>query len=261
MYACRLMISKFSALPAVAEDLKRMMDSINEKVRLCWGTYSSGNSSNSGQECDIPRPVVSVGIASAKSRISMCYVEALYEEYQFRPPCGKISVRREHREMEALRTKEPAKGTKFVWQHTRLPLSLMQTFPDLTMSRLWQFFPCHIYDLIEHEFRENPFNEKLELPYNKSLGNCVLNFESGEMYSINEKKVYKIRCTTSNVENFLTCRVLGDSSYRSLKKHYQGAGILFYTFHPVIQEPVFLLGHMTYSTRSWCDFGGLKNFR
>ncbi len=249
------MISKMREVPAIGADLKRIMDSINVELRKCSYTITEQN----------PRPVVSIGISSSTRvpQVSMCYVEALVEEYQFRNPCGHISitVRREHREMEALRTKEPAKGTKFVWQHTKLPMSLMQKFPDLTLSRLWSYFPFHIYELIEQEFRKNPFNSKLELPYSKSIGMCILDFQSGEMYSTSEKKVYKIRCTTTDVENFVTCRLLGDSSYRSLAKHYQGAGILFYTFHPIIQEPVFLLGHMTYSSRCWSDFGGLKNFR
>lgn len=232
------------------------MDSINEELRRCLRR-------NPGSGDGTDPPVVSVGISSATRlpQASICYVEALYEDYRFRPPFGQISIRREHREMETLRTKEPTKGSKFVWQHTRLPMSLMQKFPDLTLPRLWLCFPFQIHELIEREFKKNPFSEKFELPYSKSVGKCTLNFESGEMYSTSEKKVYKVRCTLTNVEHVLACRMLGDSSYRPLAKHYQGAGILFYAFHPIIQEPVFLLGHMTYSSRCWCDFGGLKSFR
>ena len=251
------MVSKMCEVPAVWKDLKRIMDSINEEVLKC--SYKTIQDST-----DMIRPVVSIGVSSSATapQVSMCYVEALYEEYRFRCPSvgqASISVRRQHNEMEAFRTREPAKGRKFVWQHTKLPMSLMQKFPDLTLPQLWSYFPFHIHDLIEQEFRKNPFNEQLELPYSRNMGNCTLNFESGEMHSTSKKKAYKIRCTTVDVESFLTCRMLEDSSYRSLAKHYKGAGILFYAFHPIIQEPVFLLGHMTYSSRCWSDFGGSKN--
>ena len=254
----RLMISKMSEAPMVEKDLKRIMDIMNEELRK--SSYRAMS--------DLDPPVLSVGIYSSPKvpQASMCYVEALYEEYKLRhPPAGigqvHLYVGRKHGDMAALWTRKPAKGRKFVWQYTKLPMSLMQKFPDLTLPRLWSYFPHQVYDIIEQEFRKNPFNKKLELPYSKSVGQCTLDFESGEMFSTSEKKIYKVRCTTTDEENFLTCRMLGDSSYRSLGKHYQGAGILFYAFHPIIQEPVFLLGHMTYSTRCWCDFGGLKNFR
>lgn len=63
LFFCRLMVSKMSELPVVAEHLKQIMESINDKLRQRWCTSCS--SSNSEQGSGIPKPVISVGISSA----------------------------------------------------------------------------------------------------------------------------------------------------------------------------------------------------
>lgn len=237
------MIEAISSISIVQTDLKRIMDKINEEMlkRIPSGT------DNPVLECCIT--------CWEGTQVSPCYVEKLYMEYSQRH--GSPTVRR-HLHIP-LKDMMPSEGKLFVWEQTALPVSYMSGIKDLTIEKLWSAFPFHVSGVIEEGFGEDPFNRSLKLVIGGSQ--YVFNFETGEMYCAYKNKMYRFRCTVSAIDDRISCKMLNDSLYKFAAKHYRGAGVLFYSAHPITAEPVFLLGHMTYACESWCDFGGLKSFR
>lgn len=241
------MIAKIFSIPETQEDLKRMIDAINEELHKL--TPSEGCEDGSTSTC-------SIGITCREGvRVSPCYVEKLYEEYSHRPPFGELSVKREHLHSSPCKVREPGKGKLFIWQRIKIPISYRK-FEDLTVNRLWTTLPFHMSSALEEGFKKDPFSKEFQ-----PIQDYRFNFETGEMYDFHKNKTFWFRCTVSVIEDRITCKMLEDASYKPYSKNYDAAGILFYSAHPVTAEPVFLLGRMTYSTECWCDFGGLRHFR
>lgn len=244
------MVEKICSISEVQADMKRIMDDISKELLKHKDNVCVGE--------EVDRVVCSIGITCRDgTRVSPCYVERLYEEYLHRAPIGELTVKREHQHISPYVSREPSKGRLFIWQRTKIPLNVCK-FEDFTVERLWSAFPFHMTATIEESFKRDPFNRNLKLMNGGSQ--CVFNFETGEMFSEHRNKMFRFRCTVSIIEARITCKLLGHASYKSVVKHYDAAGILFYSTHPVTVEPVFLLGHMTYGSESWCDFGGLKHF-
>ena len=244
------MIEKITSIPEIQEDLKRIIAAIDEELHKrvpseeCEGDGTS---------------ICSIGITCREgTRVSPCYVEKLYEEYSHRPPIRELLVKRDHLRISPCKAREPSEGKLFIWQRSIVPINYRK-FEDLTVDRLWTTFPFHMASAIEDGFKKDPFSQKFQLV--QDFFSYTFNFETGEMYDFRKNKTFRFRCTVSVIEDRITSKILGDVSYKPYSKRYDAAGILFYSIHPVTAEPVFLLGHMTYSTECWCDFGGLRNFR
>lgn len=246
------MIDTMLSVSEIQTDLKRIMDDINEELHKHIPIDPGSVDGDMKGVCCI------VITCRDGTRVSPCYVEKLYEEYSHRSPISELKLERKHLHLYPNEGKEPSNGKLFVWQRTKIPLNVCK-FEDLTIGRLWTTFPFHVTSTIEEGFRNNPLNRKFELLNSRTQ--YVFNFETGEMYSGHRNKMFRFRCTVSVIDDRITCKMLGSVSYKSLAKHYSAAGILFYSAHPITAEPVFLLGHMTYACESWCDFGGIKNFR
>lgn len=220
---------------------------------------------------DTVRPVVRVAITCQDgTRVSPCYVEWLYDEYsrrQLPSPVGNLVTTRRHCHAHTngsdLRRDQ---GRLLVWQHTKLATSYLGGVEQLVSDRLWTMFPFHTICLIEKAFNSNPFNEALKLPaYSARKSEAeeyVLNFVTGRMHrTTGSNKVYRVRCTVSKINDRLACRMLENITYKDAARNYGAAGVLFYSAHPSTGEPMFLLGHIVYACRTWCDFGGIKKFR
>lgn len=251
------MIDKLFSVSVAEDDLQRMIKSINHELSQC---LPEGDPDSCDHK-EMVRPVVHVGITCQNgTHASPSYVEKLYAVYKNSPPMENLTVTRKHRHSPFF-PGELREGKEFFWQHTSVPVDFLGGYHGLTNRRMWSPFHIHLSGLIEAGFKSDPFNNRLELPYSPSGGKYVVDFERGEVHFTHERKTYKIRCRTADLNDMVTCNLLEDSSYRSLAKHYSSAGILFYSPHPILGEPVFLLGHMNYGSRCWCDFGGLKRFR
>ena len=198
---------------------------------------------------------------STGTHMSLCCVERLYEEYTtMNTPCGGLVVMRVHKQATAWARKQ-RDHNNLLWQYTKLPVKYFRCVQELTEERMWNPFPMHFSFLIEEQFQRDPFNTICVIHQEKSRNTHTLNFGTGEVYSTCEKKTYRLRCICMrSIQCHISCAMLNTASYKSISRHYKAAGILFYTFHPVTGETVFLLGHMTYSCESWCDFGGLKSY-
>ena len=194
--------------------------------------------------------------------VSPSCVEWLYQEYTARPHLsGGLMVKREHQQATAWARTQRKHGT-MLWQYTNTPAKYLHKVDELTDERLWRPFPIFLVSLIEEQFQQNPFNRVCKINKVNDAYTHMLNFETGEVHIIREKETFCLRCiSVRSVEDQITCSMLDKTSYKAASKCYGAAGILFYTFHPLTGEPVFLLGHMNYACRSWCDFGGLKSFR
>lgn len=242
----RTMVEKISSIPEIQEDLKRIMDDIDKELHKRIPIEVS---------CEDSDVVICITCQEG-TRVSPCYVEKLYEEYSHRESVRELAVKRRHLRISPYEGRQPNRGKLFVWQRIKIPLNVRK-FEDLTVEKLWSTFPFHTSNVLEEGFKKDPFNGKFQIV--QSSGSDIFNFETGEMYRAN--KMYRFRCAVSVIDDRIPCKMLGNASYKSSSKHYDAAGILFYSTHPITAEPVFLLGHMTYSTECWCDFGGLKHFR
>lgn len=192
--------------------------------------------------------------------VSVSCVERLYEVYTTEKPVG-LTVEREHKRGTTW-AKKQWDHKNLLWQCTKLPVTYFRSVKELTDERMWNSFPLDLSHLIEEQFQRDPFNSMCEVQQEKSMNTYKLNFETGEVYSSHEMKTYQLCCVcVCSIQDQISCSMMDLAAYKSMTRHYGAAGILFYTFHPITGEPVFLLGHMTYSCESWCDFGGLKSYR
>ena len=186
---------------------------------------------------------------------SVCLVERLYEKYSFESVLEfegggvKVAVKRKHCEAtkgEWLDTKEP------VWQHSQLVAKHLTNQKDLLLNRSWSSFQDDVACQIEAAFRTDPFSTKVD------VGKHIVDFDRGIVYNKRSRQEYKVRSAIPRLEGKVKSTWLQE---KGKKEFFCGAGILFYSVHPRTGEPVFLLGHMTYSCMSWCDFGGMKDYR
>lgn len=246
-------------IPVIYNELQKMIKIINQELLKC---VPDSSAESSDKDDTILRPVVCVSVTCIDgTQVSPCYVEKLYEMYRHNPPVKDLTVKREHTH-PVFKNASLGERKEFVWQRTTLAMKYLSSRMDnLTNHRWWTPFPMHLLSAIEEGFKRDPFNNKLEIPYSKNGGKYVLNFETGEVYSNHDQALYRIRCVISDFDDMFTCDLLTGTSYKPFSKSFDAAGMLFYSAHPVTGEPVFLLGHMTYGSLSWCDFGGLKKFR
>lgn len=190
---------------------------------------------------------------------SPCFVEKLRETYQQDRTYNKLLViQTQHWDISS---KSNGKNQHFVWQRTKIPTKYVRDIQVFTNARVWISLDAQDSIVCEHAFLQDPYCSVLPDKLN------VVDFESGALFDKAKGKSYLVRST--NIQHGLlknrtppvSCRFVGDEAYKKAVKRYDAAGILFYSVHPVTGEAVFLLGHMTYSCESWCDFGGLRNWR
>lgn len=248
------MIEQMFSVPEIQDKLTKMVQAINQE--LLHRSASRGVAESSSSE------KVSVLVTCLRGTcISPCYVERLYRMYRYHPPVDGLTVKRVHPLLKDKQQQPPGEGKEFVWQRSVLATKYLDSRHDLTRHKMWSHFPMHVVTVIEEGFRRNPFNTSLDVRYSVRGGKYVLNFETGEVYSTHEQQTYRLRCIVSRFDDLFECQHLTGSTYKPFSRKYDAAGILFYSPHPVTGEPVFLLGHMTYGSESWCDFGGLKKLR
>lgn len=253
-------------LPKVQAFLKSVKQFIDaELAKRSMEVKCNGDEDSPGDVATLqPSPeVCSICVCiccSTGTHVSPSCVERLYEVYTNTPtPSGQLVVRREHKQATAWAMKQ-IKHNNLLWQRTKMPVKYFRSVKELTYERMWRPLPVDLLPLIEEQFQRDPFNIMCKLHQGKN--NHELNFVTGEIYSIHEMKTYRLRCTlVRTIQDCISCSMLNGAPYKSKARHYGAAGILFYAYHTITGEPVFLLGHMTYSCESWCDFGGLKSFR
>ena len=244
-------MDKLFLTSCVQSHLREVIKRINDELFKKKATFCTDDMKTSNI-------VLSVGVTCVNgTQISQCYVEKLHEIYLFKPPMENLTVKRQHKQPLL---KKLSDEKHFVWQYTKLSVKYLHALEDLNAEKAWTAFPFHLAPVIEEEFTKDPINTKLELPHKTGVM-YILNFETGEMYSTHDKRTHRIRCKAVGRDDWITCQMLADASYRSISRHYNAAGILFYSFHPITGETVFLLGQMTYGVEKWCDFGGLREFR
>ena len=234
--------------------LKEMITSINKTLKL--KAASSVSSSCKGQVAAPPtaRQLLVAVACQTGAQHSVCFVEKLYQKYSFENPLEleddiRVEVKREHREAtkgEWLDTKDA------VWQHSKISCKHLINNKNLLLNRSWSNFPNKSMCQIEDVFRQDPYTTKLD------IGKHVIDFERGIAYNKRSRDEFRIRSAIPSLEGKVKSSWMQDGGQ---KQFFCGAGILFYSVHPWTGEAVFLLGHMTYSSMSWCDFGGMKNYR
>lgn len=198
---------------------------------------------------------------STGTHLSPCCVERLYELYSNKPQLvSDLVVHRQHVHGEKW-AKRMRERHNLVWQRTQMAVKYFISPEELTNERMWQTVPLAILPLIEEEFQKDPFNSACRVGRSGERHSYQVNFVTGELYSHSDMKVYRLRCVIRDIDTRVECGMLDGPSYKNVARHYGAAGVLFYSTHPATGEPIFLLGHMNYSTESWCDFGGLKSFR
>ena len=189
---------------------------------------------------------------------SPCFVEKLRDMYQRDRTYNKLLViQTQHWDISS-----KSHGKKqFVWQRTKIPTRYVRDIEVFTNARVWVSLDVQVGSECEQVFLQDPYCSVLPDEVN------VVDFESGTLFDKAKRKSYLIRSTNikhgllKNRSPPINCRFVGNEAYKKAVKRYDAAGILFYSVHPVTGEAVFLLGHMTYSCESWCDFGGLKSWR
>lgn len=234
--------------------LKEMITSINKTLKQKAACLSSCK----GQAAAPPtasQPQLLVAVAcQTGAQHSVCFVEKLYEKYSFESPLElqsdvRVEVKRQHCEAtkgEWLNTKDA------VWQYSKISCKHLTNHKNLLLNRSWSNFPTKSMCQIEDAFCQDPYSTKLD------IGKHVIDFERGIVYNKRSRDEFRIRSAIPSLEGKVTSSWMQDGGQ---KQFYCGAGILFYSVHPRTGEAVFLLGHMTYSSMSWCDFGGMKNYR
>ena len=252
-----------SRVPEVQTFLKSVKDYIDTELskveRLSVDQTSDGVGSLPVKEQE-GRLCVCI-CCSTGTHISPCCVERLHEVYSRRPlVLSNLVVRRQHRRAEVW-AREMRGRHNLVWQQTLMPIKYFRNPAELRNDRMWGTVPLEILPLIEEEFQKDPLNSACKLGKDGAKCSHQVDFVAGELYSHRDMKTYRLRCVIRDIETKVECRMLDGPSYKTIGRRYGAAGVLFYSTHPITGEAIFLLGHMNYSTESWCDFGGLKSFR
>ena len=239
--------------------LESMVAEINKAIKKQRATVTASSASPSSEHQTSVPPTTRLLVAVAcqnGAQHSVCFVEKLYEKYSFESPLElegdvRVEVKRQHHEAtkgEWLNTKDT------IWQHSKFPVKHLLSHRDLVMNRVWSNFPLESTQLVEAGFRQDPLAKSLVIEKH------IIDFERGVLLNKKSQEEFRIRSTIPRLEGRVESSWFKDNEYRAFHKSYSSAGILFYSVHPWTGEAVFLLGHMTYSTLSWCDFGGIRNF-
>ena len=229
-----------------------MTSLINKTLRQKVTT--SKQSGEDLEQSETPSTSLLVAVACPSgAQHSVCFVEKLYEKYSYESHLElevadiKLKVKREHR----VATKGEWLDVKgVVWQHSKIASKHLAGCKDLLLDRSWTSFTIDVTNQIEAAFQQDPFAMKLD------LGKHVVDFERGVVFNKRSRDEFKVRAAVPRLEGKVKSSWLQEKEQKSF---YCGAGILFYSVHPQTGEAVFLLGHMTYSCMSWCDFGGMKD--
>ena len=190
---------------------------------------------------------------------SVCFVEKLYEQYSFENPLEladgvRVQVKKQHCEAtkgEWLNSKDAV-----WWQHSQMStknLPAHKSHKDLVLNRSWCSFPTESNSQIEAAFRQNPYATKVD------VGKHLIDFERGIVFNKRSRNEFRIRSAIPRLEGKVRSSWVVQQD-GGKKQFFCGAGILFYSVHPLTGEAVFLLGHMTYSAMAWCDFGGMRDY-
>lgn len=236
--------------------LETIVSLINKTLKQRATDLSS--STSEGQTSPSPSATLLVAIACQNgAQHSVCFVEKLYERYSSESPLEVGGIRVEVKRKHCEATKGAWIATKdAAWQHSRIPSKHLPKHRDLILNRWWSNFPTNIVGQIEAAFRQDPFATNLD------IGKYVIDVESGTMFNKRSRDTFRIRSVIPTLDGKVRSSWQQDGLQdKGHKKFYCSAGILFYSIHPHTGEAVFLLGHITYSSMSWCDFGGMKNFR
>ncbi len=244
-------------MPDVQSFLKSVTDFIDSKL-LEVGIKDDSTDSNTGGlpigEKNDSKLSVCIYCSTSGTSVSACCVELLYQVYSQERHFTNFAVEKHH-EYATIWAKDMKKKCNLVWQCTLLPAKYYRSAEELQHDRMWGAIPGAIEDHIEEEFQKDPFN------FDCLISNYQVNFEFGEIYSKHDSKTYRLRCVERDLDSRVECHMVDEPSYKKAARHFGAAGVLCYSAHPVTNEVVFLLGHINYSTRTWCDFGGLKSFR
>ena len=233
--------------------LKEMTSLIDKTLKLRISSSSSSDNKQSEVSSSSTAATLQVAVACQNgAQNSVCFVEKLYEKYSFENPLTmedgvKVDVKRRH--IEATRG-EWLSTKNAVWQHSKIAWKHLINRKDLILNRSWSSFPNDIAHQIEAAFFQDPFSTKVD------VGKHIVDFERGMAYNKRSREEFRIRSAIPSLEGKVKSSWLQEKGKRQF---FCGAGILFYSVHPRTGEAVFLLGHMTYSCMSWCDFGGMKN--
>ncbi len=218
-------------------------------------TSTPHTSSDSLTITEVHKLVVSV-CCPGGSHYSPCFVEKLRETYQTDKVYNKqLVITTQH--WDVLQKKKD----NFVWYKTKIPRSYVQHVEMLTNHRLWLPVDNEMNLFLENTFQEDLYSSRTVTVPNTGE---VIDFMSGTLYDKKKRKTYYIRSTVLAIltkQSLVKCRFVGDEAYKRIAKRYDAAGILFYSVHPQTGKAVFLLGHMTYGSYTWCDFGGLKSYK
>ena len=236
----RLMVDWIFSKPEARHQLVAMKTSINDVFRRKRKEATKYES--------LPARLRVAVVCKNGAQLSPCFVEQLYKEYLYEPPCGRVSVTREH--WDAFRG-DWGRNKDFMWQHTRMAHKFIH-LGEALQDGLWVSFPTETNMELEKAFQADPFSSHLQ------VDDCTVDFEGGIMYNRAKRKEFWIRCTMVSQSRVIS-RLLGHEAYSSTAKSYRAAGILPYSVHPGTGEAVFLIGRMTYGYEDWCDFGGLKH--
>lgn len=236
----RLMVEWVFSQPEARHHLTTMTTTINDAIKRQRKEAVKSES--------LPARLRVALVCKNGTQLSPCFVEQLYEFYRYEPPCGRVSVKREH--WDAFRG-DWGRNKDFIWQHTYMPNKFIH-LGEALQDASWVSFPTETNMELEKAFQADPFSSRLQ------VGDCTVDFEGGTMYNRTKRKEFWIRCTMVSQSRVL-CRFLGHEAYLSTVKSYRAAGILPYSVHPRTGEAVFLVGRMTYGYEDWCDFGGLKH--
>ena len=236
----RLMIDWLFSQPEAQRHLATMTTKINDAIKRQRKEAADGR--------EMPDKICVGVVCENGTHLSPCFVERLYELYHYEPPCGRVSVMREHRD---ILKGEWGRHKDFVWQRTHLPHKLID-LRDALQNEMWVNFPRETNTRLEKAFQMNPFSNGVEVE------GSVVDFEGATMYNRTKRKEFWIRCTMVSHSGVLGWS-LGHDAYMSTAKSYHAAGILPYSVHPKTGEAVFLIGRITYAFENWCDFGGLKH--
>ena len=202
---------------------------------------------------------VTVAVTCSTGRsLSPCIVECLHDHYSKAPPIDNLVVTAEH--LVALCVPSDSRH-RLIWQQFPMlsgfnPLRVHRgVFHILQCVRSpdWVNLPVETSMLVEEAFQKNPLSSNIRV---KDL---VVDFRNGTLYSKTTSQQSLLRCSLPSQHCAVTVRFLYDKTYKLFVANFKSAGILPYSFHPVSGEAVFLIGHMTYGSHTWCDFGGLKS--
>lgn len=210
-----------------------------------------------------PKDVFTVAVTCSTGRgLSPCIVECLQDYYNKTPPIDNLVVTTEH--MDALHVPSASRD-RLVWQ--QLPtLSAINPLRSHHSSGIFQIvrtvispdwvdLPMEISSQVEAAFERKPLSNSVRV---KDL---VLDFRSGSMYSKTTSQQFLLRCSLLPQPCTVDVRLLQHETYKPFVSSFRSAGIFPYSFHPISGEAIFLVGHITYGSCTWCDFGGLKSLK